>query len=243
MNGPEQTGDESLVAELHAPPANGDLPTPITDCWNTIGVTGNASCRELDRYIHCRNCPVYSAAALKLLDRPLSIEHRRESTEHYAARKKYAAPVKTSVIIFRIGPEWLALPTAAFQEVAERRSIHSLPHRRRGVVLGLVNVRGELLICASLSRLLALAQVKSPSKSSTVFDRLLVACWNGGRFVFPVDEVHGIHRLNQEELREPPSTIAHSAMTHTSNIFSWRDRTVGVLNADDLFVALNRSLT
>jgi chemotaxis-related protein WspD len=243
VNGPDQKVDESLIAELHAPPANGDLPTPITDCWNTIGVTGNASCRELDRYIHCRNCPVYSAAALKLLDRPLSIEYRKLWTEHYAAKKKYAARVKSSVIIFRIGPEWLALPTAAFQEVAERRSIHSLPHRRRRVVLGLVNVRGELLICVSLSRLLVLEQAKTTSKSRTVFDRFLVACWDGGRFVFPVDEVHGIHRLNQEQLREPPSTIAHSAMTHTSSIFSWRDRTVGVLNADDLFAALNRNLT
>lgn len=238
-----QQREEPVVAELQSPTANGNLPDPITDCWNTIGVTGNGSCRELDRYVHCRNCPVYSAAAMKLLDRPLSLEHRREWTEHYAAKKKYAAPIKTSVVIFRIGPEWLALPTAAFQEVAEQRSIHSLPHRRRGVVLGLVNIRGELLICVSISRLLALEQIKSHSKSRTVFDRFLVTSWDGGRFVFPVDEVHGIHRLNQDDLREPPSTIAHSSMTHTSSIFSWRDRTVGVLNANDLFAALNRNLT
>jgi len=53
-----------------------------------LGVGGNASCRELLRYVHCRNCPVYSAAAVQLLDRPLSDDHRREWTNHYAQEKK-----------------------------------------------------------------------------------------------------------------------------------------------------------
>ncbi len=35
----------------------------IDDCWNRIGVRGDGSCPELKRHIHCRNCPVYSAAA------------------------------------------------------------------------------------------------------------------------------------------------------------------------------------
>ena len=34
---------------------------PMADCWEQeIGVNGNASCSELARHIHCRNCPVYS---------------------------------------------------------------------------------------------------------------------------------------------------------------------------------------
>src|SRR5438445_8021579 len=65
-------------------------------------------------------------------------------------------PARTSAVIFRIHSEWLALPTEAFQEVAERRRIHSLPHRRNGVVLGLVNIRGELLICVDLGRVLGI---------------------------------------------------------------------------------------
>ena len=35
----------------------------INDCWNRIGVRGDASCPELEQHVHCRNCPVYSAAA------------------------------------------------------------------------------------------------------------------------------------------------------------------------------------
>ena len=104
---------------------------PIHDCWNLIGVGGNGTCRELARYIHCRNCPVYSAAGVQLLDRALPADYRRERAEHYAQSKKITKPARLSVVIFRLGLEWLALPTGAFAEVAERRALHTLPHRRR----------------------------------------------------------------------------------------------------------------
>ena len=230
------------MADLQWTPPGADSPGQIYDCWNTIGVGGNGSCRELTRFTHCRNCPVYSTAAAQLLDRPVTAEHRREWTEHFATEKKLTAPARISVVIFRIGPEWLALPTPAFQEVAERRTMHTLPHRRHGVVLGLVNIRGELLICASLGRLLGLETAVEHPKSRTVYERLLVTNWDGHRLVFPVDEVHGIRRIHHDELRDPPATVARSTLSCTRSIFPWRDRTVGLLDADVLFATLNRNL-
>jgi len=172
----------------------------------------------------------------------LPMEYRRERTLHYAEVKKLVQPAKTSVVVFRLSTEWLALPTVAFQEVAEHRFVHTLPHRRRSVVLGLVNVRGELLICVSLARLLGLESEKPRERSGVAYDRLLVTHWEGKRLVFPVDEVHGIQRVRQDEMKEPPTTISKSALTHTRGIFPWRDRSVGFLNGDSLFGALNQSL-
>src|SRR5882724_2541617 len=140
------------MAEVLTPGADVDLRT----CWSEIGVQGDGSCPKLQEFIHCRNCPVYSNAGVQLLNRPLPPDYRQEWTEHFARKKKTAAPARISAVLFRIESEWLALPTPAFQEVAERRLIHSLPHRRSGLVLGLANIRGELLICVSLSRLLGL---------------------------------------------------------------------------------------
>ena len=40
------------------------------DCWNQIGVSGDRSCPELETFIHCRNCPVFAAAARTFFDRP-----------------------------------------------------------------------------------------------------------------------------------------------------------------------------
>ncbi|MST95314.1 MAG: purine-binding chemotaxis protein CheW [Pedosphaera sp.] len=228
--------------------------SPIHDCWNIIGVEGNATCRELVKFIHCRNCPVYSAAGLQLLDRPLPADYRRERAAHYAQEKKITQPARLSVVIFRLAHEWLALPTNAFVEVAERRAMHSLPHRRRGLALGLVNVRGELLICASLARLLGMEEKtetpKAESRNISVlpisafsFSRLLVASWDGQRLALPVDEVHGIQRFQKDELKDPPATVAKSTLTYTRGVFAWRDRTVGFLEADALFAALNRTLS
>lgn len=240
-----------------------DGPVAVRDCWNQIGVGGNQTCRELPHYFHCHHCPVYSAAAVRLLDRPLSIEDRRAWTEHYAHEKRLSAPAKTSALLFRIGAEWLALPAAAFQEITERRVWHSLPHRRQDFVLGLVNVRGELLICASLARLLGLESElpnqcgarhnprRHPAAAPMAhfsflnfnsIDRLLVADWDGQRFVFPVDEVHGVHRFHLSDLREPPATVARSGLNCTRGIFPWRNFAVGLLDADAVFAALNRNL-
>jgi chemotaxis-related protein WspD len=215
----------------------------VDSCWNRIGVEGNQTCRELTRYVHCHNCPVYSAAAVQFLDRPVTAEYRREWTEHFAREKRIAMPAKTSAVIFRISAEWLAMPTQAFQEVAERRAVHSLPHRRSGVVIGIVNVRGELLICAALDRLLGLESGMRPKRLRAVFDRLLVADWAGQRFAFPVDEVHGVHRFHQEDLREPPATVARSGLNCAIGVFPWRKFTVGFLDPDTLFASLNHKLT
>jgi chemotaxis-related protein WspD len=206
-------------------------------------VQGNASCAELQRFVHCRNCPVFSKAGVQLLDRPLLPDYRRAWTEHFALERKSAGPAKTSALLFRINAEWLALPTPAFQEVAERRPVHSLPHRRQGIVLGLVNVRGELLICVSLGCLLGLDRSPLRETPRPTYDRLLVAKWDGHRFVFPADEVRGIHRFQTPELQEPPATLAKSRLSYTQGILYWQDRTVGLLDADLLFSSLNRSLT
>jgi chemotaxis-related protein WspD len=221
--------------QLHAPEAE--------TCWQSIGVYGNGECQELKEFIHCRNCPVYSNAAQRLLDRPLPLDYQREWTGHFCKRQELSRPVKTSAVLFRIATEWLALPAQTFQEIAERRPVHSVPHRRLGIVLGLVNVRGELLICVSLGRLLGLEGVLPNRAPGVRCDRLLVAHWQGSRFVFPVDEVHGIYRFQGTELREPPATVAKAHASYTRAIFFWKNRPVGYLEAAPLFAALNRSLT
>jgi chemotaxis-related protein WspD len=141
---------------------------PIHDCWKLIGVEGDRTCRELLKFTHCRNCPVYSAAAIQLLDRPLPADYRRAGARHYAQQKKTGQATRLSAVLFRLANEWLALPTSVFQEVAALRTTHSLPHRHGGLLLGLVNERGELLICVSAARLLGIPSTEFPVPGSPV---------------------------------------------------------------------------
>ena len=212
-------------------------------CWNRMGVYGDGSCPELPRLLHCRNCPVYSAAGTQLLNRPLPPGYRQERTRQFAAERLTAEATKTSSVVFRVRAEWLALPTEAFQEVAERRPIHSLPHRRRSVVLGLANIRGELLICVSLGYLLGLERDDGPLDAlRSAYHRLLVVKWEGGRLVFPVDEVHGPHRFHPQELKAPPATLGKAGATLIRGILRCQERAVGLLDTDVLFPTLNRRL-
>jgi chemotaxis-related protein WspD len=214
----------------------------LADCWNQIGVAGDGSCVELARVVHCRNCSVYAAAGVKLLDRPLPVNYRRDWTEHFAHEKKRAAAAWISVVVFRIGAEWLALPTRAFREVAERRRVHSLPHRRHGIVLGVVSVRGELLVCVSLERLLGIKSTHPRILHGLSHGRLVVSEWHDGVLTFPVDEIHGIHRYQAADLQPAPASVAHADSNFTTGLFAWSGNLVGCLDADRLFSSLNRSL-
>ncbi|HZQ48646.1 MAG TPA: chemotaxis protein CheW, partial [Verrucomicrobiae bacterium] len=214
----------------------------VFDCWNKVGVSGDGSCAELDNFVHCRNCPVYSAAARQLLDRPQPPDYRREWVEHFSRLKNRAVPGKLSAVIFRLGAEWLALPTRAFQEVAEQRRIHSLPHRRQGFLLGVINIRGELLLCVSLARLLGIECAVPDDNQSNVCDRLVVTQWQGSLLTFPVNEIHGVHRYHPEELQAAPATVARSRSNFIRGILSWQNRLVGCLDEDLLLSTLNRSL-
>lgn len=216
----------------------------ISDCWNKIGVRGDGSCPALEAYIHCRNCPVYSAAAVDVLDADLPPDDVTRWTRQVAQEKAVAQLDTHSVVVFRIGAEWLALPTPVFREIASIRAIHSLPHRRNGMVMGLANIRGELLVCVSLREILSLGETaeRKREKQRTADARLLVVQREDGRAVCPVDEVYGIQRFHPRELMEVPATVAKAAAKYTKAVLSWQKKSVGVLDDQLLFYTLNRSL-
>ena len=216
---------------------------PLVTCWNQVGTYGSGDCRELAQHVHCRNCPVYAAAGLRALNRPLPAQYRQEWTEHYAHERAVRESARTSAIFFRIDTEWLALPTPVMQEVAERHSIHSLPHRRRDIVLGLANFRGELVLCISLAGILGLKPVALSGMAPGTHDRLLIVNREARRFGLPVNEVHGPERFLPEDLTSLPPALASSPANFTQGVLAWRRRTVALLDEDRLFAYLNRNLS
>jgi chemotaxis-related protein WspD len=228
----------------------GTAPPPtraaINDCWNSIGVRGDGSCPELTQYVHCRNCPVYSAGAAQLLDGDLPASYLAEWTRHFARRKDAKDAETRSVLIFRVASEWLALPTSVVTEVSNLLPIHSLPHRQNRVVLGVASVHGELLVCVSLGQIIgvepAAAAAPSRDRRGTVYERLLVIGREDVRAICPVDEVHGLHRFHPREVNEVPTTVAKAAVTYATGVLTCDSRSVGLLDDQLLFYTLKRSL-
>ncbi len=225
--------------------ANAHAAPTILDCWNRTGVRGNRTCPELATHVHCRNCSVYTGAAVQLLDRDLAAADI-EQAAHLLARPRVAERYGTrSATVFRLGAEWLAVPTLLVQEVVEARPAHSLPHRGGHVLRGLVNVRGELLVCVALDRMLgidpAAASVRRDQRA-LARERLVVLKRGPERFAFPAAEVHGAHRFHPDDLRPVPSTLALATAKYTRAVLPWDNGGIGLLDEDLLFHTLNRSM-
>jgi len=156
-----------------------------------------------------------------------------------------------SVIIFRLEEEWLAFPANLLQEVTPPCAIHTLPHRSDALLLGLVSIRGEILLCISLSHMLNLAQgqPRLPGETTTIAHpdlgtaaRMVVIMEEDNRWVFPVDEVAGIHRFHMDEFQETPVVIAKAAEAYTKGVIRWQGKQVNFLDAHLLFYTLNRRI-
>jgi chemotaxis-related protein WspD len=228
-------------------------------CWRRIGVQGDSSCPRLTEAVHCRNCPVFSAASQQLFQREAPSQYLEEWTQGIAEAGAITASEELSVIVFRIGAEWLAFDTHAVVEVVEMRPIHRVPHRTDKLLLGLANIRGELLLCVSLRELLGIEE-NSPhpnplpkgegtigigfkSVSSPVAkERLMVVEQEQTRWVFPVDEVDGVYRTQAQAFEDLPHTVDRSVKFYSRAIFSHRNRKVGMLSQERIFQALEKTI-
>ncbi|ATV19380.1 chemotaxis protein CheW [Pseudomonas syringae pv. theae ICMP 3923] len=217
-----------------------DQALDIDDCWNRIGIHGDRSCPLLEEHIHCRNCAVYSAAATRLLDRySLAQEHHEQFQGAVLQRD-----IKTrSILVFRLGEEWLGLVSSCLSEVAPYQTIHSLPHQRSRAMLGVANVRGALVACISLVDLLGLDSNPVIAQSTRVVPRMLIVAVAGGPVVVPVDEVDGIHAIDERELEAASASGTHANARFTRGVLQWKDRSLRWLDEEQLLSAVHRSLT
>lgn len=209
-----------------------DLPA---HCWKVIGVVGgDRSCPALVEHVHCRNCPVFAAAGRGLLERVPPDGYLDEWTVRLAeSRPSAAKPI--SLVVFRIGPEWLALDTAAVVEVCEARPVLRLPHRR-GALAGVVSIRGEVQLCVSLHELFDLRRDGAP-----VLRRMLLIAHDDEAWAIPADEVHGVVRFEAADVGDPPMTLTRGLVGAIVGVMRWGERSAGWLRADGLFPLLRRS--
>jgi chemotaxis-related protein WspD len=233
---------------------SGSLPVveaPMEECWRRIGVAGDRSCPELETFIHCRNCPVMAEAARTFFDREAPEGYLEAWSRILEQPEEMIDPDSTSVLVFRLDREWLALPATALVEVTPLRPLHRVPHRTGGVLEGLVNIRGQLQLCVSLHGLLGLEGRPTfiPSAAADALPtgaRLLVIERSGEqaaeRWVFGVDEVAGVHRAIRSALRAVPSTVSQSGTRHCQALFDWQGRAVGLLDESRVFDGLRDSV-
>lgn len=231
------------------------------NCWNEIGVMGDHSCPQLKTFIHCRNCTVYSAAGRGLLDREAPLGYIDEWTDLFGQTDisptgrllettTTQAEQTVSVLIFRLGVEWLALSAKCFKEITQPVTFHTIPHRSNEILLGIVNIRGEILMCISLSTLLRLEIPDSYSDSPkskidlnpVVQQRMVVIEKEGNRWVFTADEVSNIQRFRSDEFKAAPAVVSQASETYTKFVLNWQSKKVNYLDDELLFYTISRKV-
>ncbi|MCO4860835.1 chemotaxis protein CheW [Cupriavidus sp. WGlv3] len=218
----------------------------VDDCWRRIGVRGDGSCPALAEHAHCRNCPTYAQAAAMLLDAQqldqalqelpdAADDSGNDSSDDHAQDASALA-----CLVFRIGDEWLALPTTALGEVTAPCPVHSLPHRRDAAVLGLAAVRGNLLACLSLAHLFDPGAARAELDAAG--SRFLILGQGRAAIALPVAEIAGIVRVRRAALQPLPATLARGSARYAQALFLHQGRSVGLLDAAQVRQALARSL-
>ena len=153
-----------------------------------------------------------------------------------------------SLVIFRLGAELLALETRTLVEVTQPQPVHLIPHRSTETLLGLVNIRGQLRICVSAHGLLGVDQqppapnIRNEASGSESLSRMLILQDGPQQWVFPVEEVLGVHRVADSVMSEVPSTFGRTS-SFTRAVFTWKKQTVGFLDEVRMVQALRSACT
>jgi chemotaxis-related protein WspD len=197
-------------------------------------VWGDRSCPELEAATHCHNCPVFAAAGRQFLNAPPPAEYPAEWADRLAPPEEPPAAGLIGVLVFRLADEWFALPVGALVEVTHPRRPHRVPHRS-GLLAGLVNIRGELHLCARLDLLLG---VDRPTEPATGNPRLVVIRRDADGWAFLADDVDEVRRLPERDLVGPPPTLSRAAARLTRGVFAHRGQAAGLLDDDRLFASL-----
>ena len=186
-------------------------------------------------------------AILRLLNRPLSPEDLRDSTDRFA---RPLAPVEeniASLLLFRAGDELLALPVMAVAQVTPLSSVHWIPHRSNKTIRGLSNIDGQLIICASLENLLELSSPdtdgsadRDPQRDSR---RMIVLGDEPDRWTVQVDEVIGVTRIDPESYKQPPLTVECSLRRYTESLVPLDRSIASVLNVQRVLAGFQAALS
>lgn len=212
-------------------------------CWSRIGVAGDRSCDLLPQHAHCRNCGEYAGAAQHHLARPVDDAYLQDWAEHFRAPLTEKESLDASAVVFRIGREWLALPTAMFVRIAPHTTPHKVPHRGGRGLRGIVNIAGRLYPCVALADVLGIAEDGGASRAGRhTFARLLLVQWEDQAYALPVADLHGIVRYASGRVQAPAATINKGLLRFLTGVLPEADLRIGCLDVGLLGHQLARTL-
>lgn len=184
-------------------------------------------------------------AIMRLLDRPLS-DADLEAGAEWAARPAIAREGSMiGLLVFRLGGETAGLPAKLLRRVTPWARPTPIPHRTTAVLRGVCNIRGELVLCADLHRLLGLPDRRATEAGPTGTNdarRMVVIGPQDAPWVFEVEGLVGIDRTPTALLRPPPVTVELAMPAYTTGIADIMGERVTVLDGERVLAGFQAGL-
>ncbi|HNX26615.1 MAG TPA: chemotaxis protein CheW [Phycisphaerae bacterium] len=182
----------------------------------------------------------------EFFSRPLSEDYTHIWSELLSRNKQDTnADETSSVVIFRIGNRWLALPSQTIKSIADVHTPHRIPHHA-GAMRGIANIDGELTLCFSLDFLIKHEEEPPestvPQNAKKPSPRMLVIGFEKQTWGFTADEVLGVFNISAQKLQKTPVTVSKSPTKLTQHVFECKGLRVGLIDEELLVRAMERSL-
>jgi chemotaxis signal transduction protein len=181
----------------------------------------------------------------RLLDRPIPEADLAAGALDAALAAESRSVRSIGVLLFRLGEETLALPAKSLRRITPRTQPSPVPNRAPGVLRGLCNIRGELVLCADLRLLLGLPAREDsagPSEPESDLRRMVGIGPADAPWVFEVDSLIGIERIDPNALAAPPMTVEHGLGVFVAGLADIEDTRTTILDADRVLAGFRAGL-
>ncbi len=142
-------------------------------------------------------------------------------------------------VIFRLGREFLAIPTAVVGQVTDLKPVHRIPHQRGQIIKGVTNVHGRLRLFVSMIRMLEIGSDRQIHEEKARRSMIVLED-QGEAWAFAVTEVCGTHNCHLPDMKNVPVTVAKSTANYLRGVFEWQGHDIGLLDDELLFFSLRR---
>ncbi|MGH7245219.1 MAG: chemotaxis protein CheW [Phycisphaerales bacterium] len=178
----------------------------------------------------------------RLLDRNVEEADLRAAAASAANPADASERGRVGIVLFGLAGETLALPATVVRRVTPYSGPVRIPGRSTGVLCGVCNVRGELLLCGDLRRLLGLPARAAEANTSNDALRTMVIGPASASWAFEVDALHGIGRINSSALATAPLTVEHALGAFVAGLAEVDGKAVTVLDGERILAGFKAAL-
>lgn len=188
----------------------------------------------------------HAGAVLRLLDKPVSVDDLAAGARSAAQPAHAGVRGSVGVLLFRLDEETLALPAASLRRSTPYTRPRPIPHRTSGILRGLCNIRGELVLCVDLRRLLGLpsrAGPADPPPAESDPRRMIVIGSADAPWVFEADALVGVERIDPGAVLPPPVTVEHAMGAFVAGLIDVEGTRATLLDADRVLAGFKAGIS